>query len=342
MWVVVLAAGWGRRLQPLTTDSFGRIVPKQFCSFGGRRPLLRMALERAWAVSVPTRTLTVVSAHHRYWWQHLLSDVPAQTVVEEPRQRGTACGLLLPLLRILARDPDAVVVVMPADHWVEDERTWVAALREASEASDARASEVLLVGAPPTHADPGYGWIQPGPPAPDGRLRAVTEFYEKPSTAEADRLYASGALWSTFISVAPAKVLLELYFEALPQLTRDMVLTFATGARGWVSSALPRLYDRLPWSDLSSELLAKVSHALRVLPAPPCGWTDLGTVERVQACWERTGHLLPSTDDVADRFRAPIDLAQSAARMHLQRSHEPSVSLSDPRAREISATSSTA
>jgi mannose-1-phosphate guanylyltransferase len=326
MWVVVLAAGWGRRLQPLTTDPSGRVVPKQFCSFRGWRPLLRVALERAWSVSVPTRTLTVVSAQQRFWWQRLLADLPEQTVVEEPRQRGTAIGLLLPLLMIRARDPDAVVVVMPADHWVEDEHAWLETLRDAAELSTPGTPAVVLIGAPPTDADPGYGWIEPGGEEGGGPLRQVAAFHEKPSAADARRLLESGALWSTFIQVAPAELLLRLYFEALPQLTRDMVLTFATGARGWVESTLPKLYERLPWSDLSRDLLARAPHALRVLPAQACGWTDLGTIERVSACRDRTAHLLPCTDDVAQRLRAPVDLARSVARVERG---EPSMAYSE-------------
>ena len=128
-WVVVLAAGDGRRLHQLTTNESGVPVPKQFCSLNGGPSLLRSALRRAETVASPHRICTVVAEQHRHWWQPALTPAEHANVIVQPRNRGTANGILLPLLHIMRRDPQARVVLLPSDHYVDDEAV-LATIRE--------------------------------------------------------------------------------------------------------------------------------------------------------------------------------------------------------------------
>lgn len=107
LWAIVLAAGDGRRLQGLTTQG-GVAVPKQFCALEHGPSLLQEALDRAHSVVRRERICTVVASAHRRWWSGRLEGVPAANVVVQPRNRGTANGILLPLLTILERDPHAL------------------------------------------------------------------------------------------------------------------------------------------------------------------------------------------------------------------------------------------
>jgi mannose-1-phosphate guanylyltransferase len=102
-WALVLAAGEGSRLRALTTTN-GVAVPKQFCSLQGGPSLLQEALHRAEAVAPRTRICTIVAEQHRRWWQGPLWALPSQNIIVQPENRGTAAGLLLPLLHIEARD----------------------------------------------------------------------------------------------------------------------------------------------------------------------------------------------------------------------------------------------
>ena len=122
-WAVVLAAGDGNRLRSLTTDSQGNSTPKQFCSLNGGPSLLQLALRRVARVAPSSRITTIVAAQHETWWRGELDFAPVSNVVVQPSNRGTAVGALLPLLRILARDPGANVVFLPSDHFVADEPT---------------------------------------------------------------------------------------------------------------------------------------------------------------------------------------------------------------------------
>ena len=101
LWAVVLAGGDGRRVAALTRGVAGESAPKQYCAFGSDEPLLRWALRRAAAIVPWSRILVVVTEHHRRYWQQTLSDLPPQNIIVQPSNRGTAAGILLPVLDIV-------------------------------------------------------------------------------------------------------------------------------------------------------------------------------------------------------------------------------------------------
>src|SRR5688500_3048139 len=194
-WALVLAGGEGSRLQSLTTLASGLAVPKQFCSFGGGASLLNDALKRASVIATPERACAIVSEHHARWWQSLPISLPKENLIIQPRNRGTAIGILLPLLHILHRDPDASLVVLPSDHYVRNEAELANSLRTAMREVERRSDRIVLLGLTPEEADPELGYIVPmgegGPIA-----REVGQFIEKPSVAGAKTLIERGGLWN--------------------------------------------------------------------------------------------------------------------------------------------------
>jgi hypothetical protein len=190
-WALVLAAGEGSRLQALTTIASGVAVPKQFCSFGGGTSLLHDAISRAAVVAAPERITTVVAEHHQRWWRELRLALSAENVVKQPRSRGTAIGILLPLLHILHRDPDATVLVLPSDHYVRNEDILASSLRKAMVEAARRPGHILLLGITPDESDPELGYIV-SEGNPDSSIRTVTRFVEKPNVATARALIARG------------------------------------------------------------------------------------------------------------------------------------------------------
>jgi hypothetical protein len=131
-WALVLAAGDGSRLRSLTTTTDGVAVPKQFCSLYGGPSLLQDALDRAKHVAPMSRVCCIVASQHRHWWSAALSGLPSANIIIQPENRGTAHGILLPLMVIFARDPDAQVVILPADHYLRDEATFAKSLQAAA------------------------------------------------------------------------------------------------------------------------------------------------------------------------------------------------------------------
>jgi len=278
-WVVVLAAGEGNRLKSLATDIRGMSIPKQFCSLNGGLSLLEKALGRAHRLVAPSRVTTVVSEAHEEFWSQTLAKLPGENRLEEPKGKGTGNGILLSVLQILNRDPDASLVILPSDHHVRDERQLCNSIKSALKQVRASVSGIVLLGIKPDRPDPELGYILPGRINGNGTC-SVLHFAEKPPIDQAARLVNIGALWNSFIIVGSGQSLLDLYVTRFPEVVRAMItaLTLDASSR---KLALHRLYSELPDIDFCRHVLAGAEEQLRVLPVPQCGWSDLGTPERV-------------------------------------------------------------
>ena len=286
-WAIILAAGEGARARSVTRDCAGAPVPKQFWSPGSDGPMIRWALRRA-ARLASGRIVTVVAARHRPLWEAAIPAEVLADVVVQPENRGTGAGVLLPLLRVLQRDRDARVAILPADHAVEDEGVLIRTLQRAFDLAD-RGRSALLLGMTPDLPDPAYGWIVSGEAHADGS-RPVLSFHEKPAPGLARRLYRGGAHWSSFMLVAKARALLSIYERSAPSLVRSLARVYDRGFSASVNgnsvASLERVYSNLPVLDFSRDLLERAATELRMLAVPACGWTDLGTPDRIER-WRR-------------------------------------------------------
>jgi mannose-1-phosphate guanylyltransferase len=287
-WALVLAAGSGTRLASLTADGTGVSVPKQFCSLNGGPSLLEEALARAAAVAAPEQTIVVVAEEHRRHWQRALAALPSQSIIVQPRNRGTANGILLGVSAILERDASALVAIVPSDHYVEHEGVLALALDHAMSAiGGERAESIGFLGVEPESADPELGYIVRGEPLGDGSC-AVVRFVEKPPRAAAVKLLKRRALWNSFILVARAATFVEsiaLRYPAEVAAFRGAWQRIARGERA--ANELERLYETLPEIDFSRHVVEGTSAPLHVIPVPACGWSDLGTPQRVAECLGR-------------------------------------------------------
>jgi mannose-1-phosphate guanylyltransferase len=298
-WAVVLAAGDGSRLSTLTTTPSGVSIPKQFCSLRGGASLLHEAIKRAESIVPPHRTCTIVAAQHRIWWERPLACFPAANVIVQPRNRGTANGVLLPLLHILTRDPDAQVILLPSDHHIREEARLARALRKAIGqlplSSDGPSDGIVLLGIEPEESDAELGYIVPGRACGEGSF-AVERFVEKPSEMQARELIGRGGLWNAFIIAAAGRALLGLFERRCADVVASMRTALQREATSRANgSAIDDLYGHLPLLDFSKDILEGQEMHLRVLPVARCGWSDLGTPKRVAETLRRVQHDEQST-----------------------------------------------
>lgn len=293
-WVILLAGGSGSRLLGRTV--LGRSIdrPKQFCRFGEERSLLRTAMDRALRLVDPKRVVVAVCAEHRPWWSRELLDYPPVHVLEQPENRGTAVAILHAILDILRHDPDPVVAALPSDHAVEEEDVVTQAVGTAWRLK--RDRRVTLLGVSPDMADSGYGWIVPGREA--GPLRSVRAFIEKPSRPTAAALMRHGALWNSFIFTGTGLGVVELFRRTQPDLLEASLENRIERGRGLRS--LESFYPSLEPVDFSRDVLEHVPEWLDVLPVDACGWTDLGTPQRLNE-WlvRRLGRDAPRASTLA-------------------------------------------
>ena len=283
-WVVVLAAGSGNRLSSLTVDAAGAAVPKQFCSLNGGSTLIEDTIARARRLTDRARIAAIVARQHRQWWQPLLDELYDGNVIEQPHNRGTAIGVMLTVLHLHRRDSQAPIVFLPSDHYIGDETAVSACLARVLRHLAAEPTALVMLGITPDEADPELGYIVPSRQVAD-QVYAVREFVEKPAKLEAERLLDDGAVWNSFIFAARAQSLIDIFENSHGKVLQRLRAALASDAwRTRDAGALAQVYEDLGELDFSRHVLAGNEAALRILPAPRCGWTDLGTPARVDKC----------------------------------------------------------
>jgi mannose-1-phosphate guanylyltransferase len=283
LWALILAGGDGKRLSALTATADGRCTPKQYCSLNGGPSLLALAVKRAARMVPMERIVVVVTENHRQWWEPQLSSLVPSNVIAQPSNRGTALGILLPLLVIAERDARAAVICLPSDHHVANEYALNESLRQAISLGAVDCGKLTLLGMVPGGRDAGYGYIVPGGVSESG-LAAVHSFYEKPDPLDAARLLRNGAVWNSGIFTGLVRTVLDLYPRHAPGLLGNLKLRI----KDWPSARTPspdltHFYETHPILDFSRDLLARQPGRLQYLAVPPCGWSDVGTPARVAA-----------------------------------------------------------
>lgn len=283
-WAIILAGGEGVRLRSLVRRITGDERPKQYVALVGSRPLLRQTLDRASLVIPAERTVIVSQQHHTAHLATVLAGRPGPTVLLQPSDRGTGAGVLLPVQWILRRDPEAVVVVFPSDHFIAEEARFMSHTAEVMAFVTQHPEWLVLLGARPREPDPEYGWIKPGPElgrTASGPICRAEKFQEKPDAYTASSYLAEGWLWNTFVFVAHVATLRAAGQELLGSVYDRLVRaeTFAgTELEAW---ALQQAYALAARTNFSRLVLEACPPYLAVAPLPALTWSDLGTPERV-------------------------------------------------------------
>ena len=275
-WAIVLAGGDGTRLSELSYRVSGDRRPKQFCVFFGGKTLLAHTRERLRPLFLEENVLFVVNRAHQEYYRIDLFDVPSNLTLVQPANRGTAPAILLAVLEIMQRDPDATVAVFPSDHHYSEPPVFRATVGRALRLAKNYQDRVLILGAPASYPEVEYGWIQPGRTLIEcalNPLQLVSRFWEKPSLPTARSLQTSGCLWNTFVTVGLADAFVRLFSVTAPHLLDAIGSNFS-------GSTLDRIYSEIEPKDFSKHVLASAPERLLVLRDGPSGWTDFGSPKR--------------------------------------------------------------
>jgi mannose-1-phosphate guanylyltransferase len=308
LWAIVLAAGDGTRLAPLTRALYGQPVPKQFAALSGDRSLLQTTIERI-SPLVPLHQIVVV-ANSKLESTALdqLARYPGVELVLQPRNLDTGPGILLPLVHVMVRAaPDARVAVFPADHHVPHPEPLLEAVKRGDQTTESSPTTITLVGAVPDAPETEYGWIVPGAQLHGGPagVRAVAQFVEKPTPAVAQRLLASGGLWNTFISTGRVETFWSLASRYLP-VQAPLFMEYLAWLRYPEQDAptsrcvLQSLYARMAAANFSRSVLER-ARELAVVPMAASGWCDWGSPERVFQSLHGTAELQRLIQRIAGR-----------------------------------------
>jgi len=209
---MIMAGGGGTRFWPRSRQ----IRPKQFLRFSGDRTLLQGTVERIAAQVPGERTWVLTSEQHRAEAvEQLQGMVPAEQIVGEPMGRDTAPCVCLGAALIAKTDPDATIMVMPADHLIEPEQEFRRAAHAAEQFANDFPDCLLTFGIVPTFPSTGYGYIHRGDRAGTRQGVPISKglgFREKPELSAAEEFVASGDyFWNSGIFVwKPSAILGQL------------------------------------------------------------------------------------------------------------------------------------
>ncbi len=312
LWALVLAAGDGRRLENFIQQSLKKKLPKQYVNFVGRRSMLEHTVHRAERLVPKKRILTIVARHHL---KH--SEVRSQlsphikpNVIVQSLNRETGPGILLPLMHIYKRSPEAVVAVFPSDHFIGDEARFMNYVSIAARKVARDPSQIMLLGVEAQNAEPEYGYIVPHPeraPLDSHGTKRIARFIEKPSESVARCLIEAGGLWNTMIMVFKVKTLLKLVEQIHPNIHAQFHRIYDSIGTPAETETVDAVYRELEPLNFSKGILEKIAvifpEAVSVLPVLQVFWSDWGSPQRIMQVQQklnlrrRAAHPSPDRHD---------------------------------------------
>jgi len=273
-YCIIMAGGIGSRFWPISRES----KPKQFLDFtSSGRSFLRIAFDRISEI-IPTENIIVVSnVNYEEQVMEHLPDLLPENLLLEPYSRNTAPCLTYATYTLLKRDPEAVLVAIPADHIITDRPRYCETILKALQyASDNDA--LITLGIVPTRPDSNFGYVQINGQPQEGKPVKVKTFTEKPDPELAEVFMKSGEfLWNSGIFVCQADVLrreLERYAPEITSLWKGWEDTLDTMKERFF---LENIYADCPKISIDYAVMEKTECAW-LYPAT-FGWADIGNWE---------------------------------------------------------------
>lgn len=283
-FAVILAGGRSTRFWPLAR----RALPKQLLRLHGRGTLLQQTAQRLRRVAPWSRLLVVTTHEYAPQIQSQLPHLPPEHILVEPQGRGTGPCLTLVAEWVRSRIGDAILVATPADHRVDDVKEFSKDLTRAIGAARS-GKHLVALGAQPTHAETGYGYLQAGERISRTTLRRVRRFREKPSASLARRLVQNPAyLWNTGIFVWQASTFLQAVEQELPKVATALAGVWQDPVTA--ASRIRRAYGKIDSVSVDVGVLEPLSQRRDPMPdllVQPThfDWSDIGTWSAMGDVW---------------------------------------------------------
>ncbi|RYF68522.1 MAG: mannose-1-phosphate guanylyltransferase [Cytophagaceae bacterium] len=289
-YVIIMAGGVGTRFWPFSRTSY----PKQFHDvLGTGRTLLQQTADRFDGVCPPENIYIVTSSLYKDLCQTQLPQLSDDQVLCEPIARNTAPCIAYACYKIAQRDPEANIVVAPADHIILKEEEFQRTIQSALDATQDQDILVTL-GIQPSRPDTGYGYIQyiteSGDTAKSSAPRRVKTFTEKPHLELAQQFVESGEfVWNAGIFVWNVKSIIKSFEKYLPEIAE----IFAEGNDVYYTERekafVEKAYSLTGSVSIDNGVMEKADNVYVVLS--DFGWSDLGT-------WKSLYEVSDKNDDL--------------------------------------------
>jgi mannose-1-phosphate guanylyltransferase len=278
---VILAGGRGTRFWPRSRTK----TPKQLLNIAGKGTMLQQTVARLRPLLPPERIWTVTNVEQEDALRKQLPLAARKRVLVEPLGRNTAAAIALAAFHVRkAADGDALMAVLPADHYIKDVRAYQKIVRTALEVAR-KPGRMVVLGIPPTHPETGFGYIERAEATigADGTpVYPVRRFAEKPALETAKKYVASGDYqWNAGMFFWRVSTFLEALRRHLPATYSQLEkLAESIGTAKYVGR-LRKIYPRLENISVDYAILERVTAQAAepqvfVIPAQ-VGWSDIGS-----------------------------------------------------------------
>jgi mannose-1-phosphate guanylyltransferase len=271
-YCVIMAGGVGSRFWPASRT--GR--PKQFLDIlGTGKTFIRQTFERFLPLVPPENFLVVTHANYKELVQAELPELAEDQILLEPIGRNTAPCIAYAAFKLKMRDPDAAMVVTPADHLVIDTREFEKVVGEGFDFAEAHQS-LVTIGIRPSRPDTGYGYIQIDPAERSGTLNRVKTFTEKPTLDVAKVFVDSGEFfWNSGIFIWRTEDILKEIYQHLPEVNALFSSILQDYNTAHEREAIDRIYPECRNISIDYGVMEKAEHVW--VRCADFGWSDIGT-----------------------------------------------------------------
>ncbi len=273
---VILCGGSGTRLWPASRESF----PKQFIPLAeAHRSSFQATAARVTDTGLFARPAILTANDARFIVAEQLAQARlAADILLEPSRRDSAAAVTIAALHASAQRPDALVLILAADHLINDDQAFLEAVRQSR--PGARAGHIMTLGLVPTYPATAYGYIQPGEALPgaagEAGARKVERFLEKPKAERATQLIGEGALWNSGYFLFRADVMLEEMRTHAPEVLAAAQAAYEGAVRDLDFLRLDAdAFARAPQISVDYAVMERTARAA-VLPVS-FPWSDIGT-----------------------------------------------------------------
>lgn len=220
LYSLILAGGKGTRLYPLSRGS----NPKQFLKLTNNKSFLLNTVDRISPIVDKENIYIVTNKEYREKVIEELNDIKEENIFTEPENKETATCIGLSAIKLLKKDKDAVMIVLPSDHYIGDEKSYLETLKQAVEIAERRRG-IITLGILPTRPETGYGYIEMGERI-IGNFASyrVARFTEKPNVEVAKDFLLKGTyLWNSGMFIFRADTILREIEKYLPKMYKSLM-----------------------------------------------------------------------------------------------------------------------